>query len=263
MIHNSSCPLCWTCCRWSQAHKDQMQATMPSSRPTHAQSSSPHASPPPIPPAPSPPVPASPSPSLQAEFTSLAEWVREKTMFDLISSIGFFKHYLTGRAFRRWHKVRARPPFAPRPISCAPKEPFVFCLFVMPFCLPHAPLCVPFCASCPHCHHPALCCEAVSSGPHPSRVCPHLPSLSTSLHSLPLSTPSCRACARRTSTACAGPLRAACLRPSPRSLPTLGRSGLRLRSCAACPSQQPPPPTCTSCRSGQTCRWGVGVVRGW
>ncbi len=43
---------------------------------------------------------------LQAEFISLAEWVREKTLFDLISSIGFFKNYLTGRAFRRWHKVR-------------------------------------------------------------------------------------------------------------------------------------------------------------
>lgn len=42
---------------------------------------------------------------VQAEFTSLAEWVREKTLFDLISSIGFFKNYLTGRSFRRWHKV--------------------------------------------------------------------------------------------------------------------------------------------------------------
>jgi len=43
----------------------------------------------------------------QAEFTTLAEWVREKTLFDLISSIRFFKNYLTGRAFRRWHKVCA------------------------------------------------------------------------------------------------------------------------------------------------------------
>jgi hypothetical protein len=42
---------------------------------------------------------------VQAEFTNLAEWVREKTMFDLISSIGFFKNYLTGRAFSRWKKV--------------------------------------------------------------------------------------------------------------------------------------------------------------
>lgn len=44
---------------------------------------------------------------VQAEFTSLSEWVREKTLFDLISSIGFFKNYLTGRCFRRWHKVCA------------------------------------------------------------------------------------------------------------------------------------------------------------
>lgn len=43
---------------------------------------------------------------IQSEFTSLAEWVREKTLFDLISSIDFFKNYLTGRSFRRWHKVR-------------------------------------------------------------------------------------------------------------------------------------------------------------
>lgn len=44
--------------------------------------------------------------ALQAEFTPLAEWVREKTLFDLISSIGFFRNYLTGRCFRRWLKVR-------------------------------------------------------------------------------------------------------------------------------------------------------------
>ena len=42
---------------------------------------------------------------VQSEFTSLAEWVREKTLFDLISSIGFFKNYLTGRSFKHWHKV--------------------------------------------------------------------------------------------------------------------------------------------------------------
>ena len=53
--------------------------------------------------------PQSPPPTplgiLQSEFTSLAEWVREKTLFDLIASIGFFKNYITGRCFRRWHKV--------------------------------------------------------------------------------------------------------------------------------------------------------------
>lgn len=49
---------------------------------------------------------ASMSPCTQAEFTPLAEWVRERTLFDLISCIGFFRNYLTGRCFRRWHKVR-------------------------------------------------------------------------------------------------------------------------------------------------------------
>lgn len=48
----------------------------------------------------------------QAEFTPLAEWVREKTLFDLISAIGFFRNYLTGRCFRRWLKVRHRPKAA-------------------------------------------------------------------------------------------------------------------------------------------------------
>ena len=42
---------------------------------------------------------------VQAEFTPLAEWVRERSMFDLITQISYFKHYLTGRAFRRWHRV--------------------------------------------------------------------------------------------------------------------------------------------------------------
>lgn len=34
----------------------------------------------------------------------MAEWMREKTLFDLISSLSFFKNYLTGRSFSRWHK---------------------------------------------------------------------------------------------------------------------------------------------------------------
>ncbi|GLC47993.1 hypothetical protein PLESTB_000047400 [Pleodorina starrii] len=42
---------------------------------------------------------------VQAEFTPLSEWVREKTLFDLISAIGFFRNYLTGRCFRRWLKA--------------------------------------------------------------------------------------------------------------------------------------------------------------
>jgi hypothetical protein len=42
---------------------------------------------------------------VQAEFTPLAEWVREKTLFDLLSSISFFKNYLIGKCFRKWHQV--------------------------------------------------------------------------------------------------------------------------------------------------------------
>ena len=46
---------------------------------------------------------------IQSEFMSLSEWVREKTLFDLISRIDFFKNYITGRCFRRWHKVGVQP----------------------------------------------------------------------------------------------------------------------------------------------------------
>lgn len=42
---------------------------------------------------------------VQAEFVPLASWVRQHSLFDLVSNIGFFKNYITGRAFRRWHKV--------------------------------------------------------------------------------------------------------------------------------------------------------------
>jgi dynein heavy chain len=54
---------------------------------------------------------------IQSEFTSLAEWVREKTLFDLISNIDFFKNYLTGRSFRRWHKVGLRRAWSKSGIS--------------------------------------------------------------------------------------------------------------------------------------------------
>jgi hypothetical protein len=47
-----------------------------------------------------------PLPSTKAEFTPLAEWVREAALFDAVSSIGFFRNYLTGRAIRAWHKAR-------------------------------------------------------------------------------------------------------------------------------------------------------------
>ena len=42
----------------------------------------------------------------KAEFTPLAEWVREAALFDAVASIGFFRNYLTGRTFRAWVKVR-------------------------------------------------------------------------------------------------------------------------------------------------------------
>lgn len=42
---------------------------------------------------------------VQAEFVPLAEWVRQQSLFDSISAIGFYKNYITGRAFRRWHSV--------------------------------------------------------------------------------------------------------------------------------------------------------------
>jgi dynein heavy chain len=46
---------------------------------------------------------------VQAEFVPLASWVRQASLFDLVSNIGFFKNYVTGRAFRRWHKASWQP----------------------------------------------------------------------------------------------------------------------------------------------------------
>jgi dynein heavy chain len=47
---------------------------------------------------------------VQAEFVPLAEWVRQQSLFDSISAIGFYKNYITGRAFRRWHSVSSSSP---------------------------------------------------------------------------------------------------------------------------------------------------------
>jgi dynein heavy chain len=44
---------------------------------------------------------------VQAEFVPLAEWVRQQSLFDSVSAIGFYRNYITGRAFRRWHSVSA------------------------------------------------------------------------------------------------------------------------------------------------------------
>lgn len=42
---------------------------------------------------------------LQAEFTPLDTWVRHSSLFDLLTNIGFYRNFLAGRAFKRWHKV--------------------------------------------------------------------------------------------------------------------------------------------------------------
>ena len=44
-----------------------------------------------------------------SSFTTLAQWLREKTLFELCTHINFFRHYLIGRCFRRWHKVSCCP----------------------------------------------------------------------------------------------------------------------------------------------------------
>lgn len=41
----------------------------------------------------------------QSSFTSLGDWMKDEAMFNLISQIKYFRTYLIGRCFRRWHKV--------------------------------------------------------------------------------------------------------------------------------------------------------------
>ncbi len=41
----------------------------------------------------------------QSTFTSLGDWMKDEAMFNLISKIKYFRTYLIGRCFRRWHKV--------------------------------------------------------------------------------------------------------------------------------------------------------------
>ena len=41
----------------------------------------------------------------QSSFTSLGNWMKDEAMFNLISKIKYFRTYLIGRCFRRWHKV--------------------------------------------------------------------------------------------------------------------------------------------------------------
>lgn len=43
------------------------------------------------------------------EFLSLPEWMQQSTMFNVLTSMKFFKHYLFGKVFRLWKgNVRKR-----------------------------------------------------------------------------------------------------------------------------------------------------------
>ncbi|KAK9828903.1 hypothetical protein WJX72_002692 [[Myrmecia] bisecta] len=48
---------------------------------------------------------------MQSEFTPLGEWMRESALFSLLTKINYFKTYLIGRCFRRWHKGVRRKMF--------------------------------------------------------------------------------------------------------------------------------------------------------
>jgi len=36
------------------------------------------------------------------EFLSLPDWMQQSTMFNVLTSMKFFKHYLIGKVFRLW-----------------------------------------------------------------------------------------------------------------------------------------------------------------
>jgi dynein heavy chain len=46
-----------------------------------------------------------------SDFKPLAEWKRERTLFELIRNIAFFKHNIIGCAFRRWHRAKRQAVF--------------------------------------------------------------------------------------------------------------------------------------------------------
>jgi hypothetical protein len=64
---------------------------------------------------------------VQAEFVPLALWVRQASLFDLVSNIGFFKNYITGRAFRRWHKASVQCWQVTTHIQCRPSCALEIC----------------------------------------------------------------------------------------------------------------------------------------
>lgn len=44
---------------------------------------------------------------VQTQFYTLAEWMKQSTLFNLISAIKFFKYYQPRKVFQKWHdKVR-------------------------------------------------------------------------------------------------------------------------------------------------------------
>eukprot|EP00761_Pharyngomonas_kirbyi_P002590 gb/GECH01002594.1/.p1 GENE.gb/GECH01002594.1/~~gb/GECH01002594.1/.p1 ORF type:complete len:999 (+),score=228.83 gb/GECH01002594.1/:1-2997(+) len=43
-------------------------------------------------------------PGLPTEFISLSDWMRESTLFNVLTRIGFFKNYIIGKTFKLWRK---------------------------------------------------------------------------------------------------------------------------------------------------------------
>jgi len=41
-------------------------------------------------------------PDAPTEFLSLSEWMQQSTMFNVLTSMKFFKHYLIGKVFSLW-----------------------------------------------------------------------------------------------------------------------------------------------------------------
>ena len=50
-------------------------------------------------------------PGEQSEFTQLGEWMRHKSIFNVLTRMRFFKHYLVYKRFKHWHKAVRRKLF--------------------------------------------------------------------------------------------------------------------------------------------------------
>ena len=44
------------------------------------------------------------APGAPSEVMQLSEWMRESTLFNVLTRIKFFKHYLIGKAFTQWQR---------------------------------------------------------------------------------------------------------------------------------------------------------------